>query len=56
MGLFNVFDGISASVDDFVDGENSADEDKVFGWSDKCGVLANGDQRFGVSTGEVAAK
>ncbi len=58
IGLFNFFDVISRSVDDFVVGQNNADDDddEVFGWSDKCFRLAKGDQRFWISVDELGAK
>lgn len=57
IGLLSVLDVTSISVDDFVVGENKADDDdEVLGWSDKCFRLANGDQRLGTSVDELGAK
>jgi hypothetical protein len=44
------------SVDDVDVGLYKEDDDKVFGWSDKCFIWENGDQRLGASTDKPGAK
>ncbi len=59
IGLFCIvlFIGkISESVDDFVVEENNADDDEVFVCSDKCFILENSVQRFGISVDGLGAK
>ncbi len=55
IGLF--FGGkLLVSVDDVDVGLYKEDDDKVFGWSDKCFIWENGDQRLGASTDKPGAK